>query len=121
MYIFVEWSIDVAHHLPNVPEWHKCGKVHGHRYEIRIEVEGEVDPTSGWIMDYETVKGIADPIIVRGLDHTNLNDILENPTCENLVEYLREKLFDKLPGLVCIEIRETARAGAGWRWGDLPW
>jgi 6-pyruvoyltetrahydropterin/6-carboxytetrahydropterin synthase len=112
-YIFLEYSIDCAHFLPNVPEGHKCGKMHGHRYDIRLEIAGEVDARTGWIVDYADVKDLADPVIL-GLDHQPLNSLvgLENPTCENIVGYLRENLpFD----LHSIEVRETARAGAGWR------
>lgn len=112
-YIFVEYSIDCAHYLPNVPEGHKCGKMHGHRYDIRLEICGEVDPISGWIVDYADVKQAMDSHI-ESLDHHTLNDIhgLENPTCENLVRWIRLIGF---PGLHSIEVRETHRAGAGWR------
>lgn len=111
-YIFLEYSIDCAHYLPNVPEGHKCGRMHGHRYDIRLEVAGDVDPVSGWIVEYDHIKELADPVIM-GLDHQNLNEIegLSNPTCENIVAYLLRKLpfnFSK------VEVRETHRAGAGW-------
>lgn len=113
-YVFLEYSIDCAHFLPNVPDGHKCGKMHGHRYDIRLEIEGETDPKTGWIIDYADIKAVADPIVM-GLDHRALNEIggyLSNPTCENIVRYLSAKL--PLP-LSAIEIRETNRAGAGWR------
>ena len=112
-YIFLEYSIDCAHYLPNVLKGHKCGQMHGHRYDIRLEIAGDVDAVTGWIVDYADVKDLADPVIM-GLDHKSLNNIdgLENPTCENIVRYLRDNLpFD----LQAIEVRETARAGAGWR------
>ena len=112
-YVFLEYSIDCAHFLPNVPAGHKCGRMHGHRYDIRLEIAGDVDPQTGWIIDYADIKEIADPVI-KALDHTPLNEIpgLENPTCENIVAYLRKELpLD----LHAIEVRETARAGAGWR------
>lgn len=125
-YVFLEYSIDCAHFLPNVPEGHKCGKMHGHRYDIRLEMMGEPDPKSGWIMDYADIKTALDPIIMA-LDHQTLNDIpgLSNPTCENIVWYLREKITatDAAPydrdfiHLASIDVRETNRAGAGWRKG----
>jgi len=112
-YVFLEYSIDCAHWLPKVPVDHKCHRMHGHRYEIRLEIQGAPDAT-GWIIDYADIKEIADPIIM-GLDHRVLNDIegLENPTCENLVGYLRHEL--SMLWLSSIEVRETDRAGSGWR------
>lgn len=115
-YVFLEYSIDCAHFLPFVPDGHKCGKMHGHRYDIRLEIEGAPDRETGWIIDYADIKTIADPIIM-GLDHQTLNEIggLTNPTCEHIALYLSECLTLKLPELSTIEVRETARAGAGWR------
>lgn len=114
-YLFVEYSIDSAHFLPLVPKGHKCGNMHGHRYDIRLEISGEVG-WMGWIIDYADVKALADPLI-NGLDHQSLNQIagLENPTCEYIVDYLRRGLIELLPGLNAIEVRETGRSGCGWR------
>ena len=113
-YVFLEYSIDCAHFLPNVPEGHKCGRMHGHRYDIRLELAGDPGSETGWIMDYADIKAVFDPVIMA-LDHRTLNEIsgLSNPTCENIVMYLRRMLpSDELNA---IEVRETARAGAGWR------
>ena len=112
-FVFLEYSIDCAHWLPRVPDDHKCHRLHGHRYQIRLEVAGEVGEM-GWIIDYADVKALADPVIL-GLDHQPLNELpnLDNPTCENIVSYLRDRLA--IPGLSSIEVRETDRAGSGWR------
>ena len=114
-YVFLEYSIDCAHWLPNVPEGHKCHRMHGHRYQIRLEISGYSKPPYGWIIDYDEIKAVAD-LVIMGLDHRTLNDIegLENPTCEHLVEYLRHNLRDRL-ALTSVEVRETDRAGSGWR------
>lgn len=112
-YVFLEYSIDCAHWLPNVPDGHKCKTMHGHRYEIRLEITGEVNEI-GWIVDYADVKAFADPVVMA-LDHQPLNLLpgLHNPTCENIVTYLRDNLG--ITGLCAIEVRETDRAGSGWR------
>lgn len=113
--IFIEYSIDAAHWLPNVPEGHKCGKMHGHRYDIRIEISGEPDPTSGWILDYAEARKSIDPFIQK-LDHATLNDIpgLDNPTCENITLRIRDWLWVLGFAPSRIEVRETARAGCVW-------
>ena len=46
MEIFKEFTIEAAHHLPNVPVGHKCGRLHGHSFRIEMHVRGPIDPTS---------------------------------------------------------------------------
>lgn len=112
--IFIEYSIDAAHWLPNVPAGHKCGKMHGHRYEIRLEIAGAPGAETGWIVDYAEARTSIDRFIDK-LDHAILNDIpgLENPTCENIVLWIKARL-DGWFNLSRIEVRETHRAGCVW-------
>lgn len=114
--IFLEYSIDSAHWLPHVPKGHKCGRMHGHRYDIRIEISGKPNQKTGWIIDYADAKKRIDPFIDR-LDHQTLNNIpgLENPTCENIAMWFKMQLAEWFPGLSRIEVRETHRAGCVWR------
>lgn len=46
---------DAAHVIPHHP---KCGRLHGHTYALHAEVHGEVDPQSGFILDFGTVKAV---------------------------------------------------------------
>ncbi len=55
MEIFKEFSIEAAHLLPNVPEGHKCRRLHGHSFQIAIHVRGALEPKSGWVMDFADV------------------------------------------------------------------
>ena len=32
--IWKEFTIEAAHRLPNVPEGHKCARLHGHSFRI---------------------------------------------------------------------------------------
>lgn len=118
MEIFKEFSFEAAHLLPNVPEGHKCGRLHGHSYLIRIVVAGDVDDHTGWIIDFADIKAAFKPIYNQ-LDHYYLNDIegLENPTSENIARWIWRKLKPKLPELSRIEIRETCTSGCHYR-GD---
>ena len=111
MTVFIEDSFDSAHWLPKVAEDHKCRRLHGHTYRIRLEWDGFVDPVSGFVIDYADLKQIWGPIKER-LDHYCLNDILENPTCELLAEYIAKQMGRKRPAR--IELRETERCGVVW-------
>lgn len=112
MEIYKEFSFEAAHRLPNVPEGHKCGRLHGHTFYVRVYVTGEVDPHSGWVMDFAEIKAVFSPIYDQ-LDHYYLNDIegLENPTSENLAKWIWDKLKPELPCLSQIEVRETCTSG----------
>lgn len=103
-----EFRFESAHRLPNVPEGHKCARLHGHSFVCEVCVKGRVDAKTGWFIDYEEIKDAIEPIRKR-LDHFYLNEIegLENATSENLAAWIWVRLHGRLPGLHRISIRET--------------
>ena len=111
-----EFPLESAHFLPQVPEDHKCRRVHGHGFVIEVHVEGEVDPRSGWLLDYAELRAAFEPLR-RRLDHRLLNDLpgLENPTSENLAAWIWRELKPALPPLVEVTVRETAWARCSYR------
>jgi 6-pyruvoyltetrahydropterin/6-carboxytetrahydropterin synthase len=111
--IWKEFTFDSAHYLPNVPVDHKCGRMHGHTFKVRVEVSGDFAGDLGWVMDFSTVKDVVDPL-VKMIDHTVLNDFmdLENPTSENLAVWFWNKIKPDLPALTAIEVQETCNSGA---------
>lgn len=120
MEIWKEFTFEAAHLLPNVPEGHKCRRLHGHSYRVRVYVQGEPDGHLGWIMDFADIKAACEPILDR-LDHRYLNEIegLENSTTEILARWIWERLQPVLPGLSKVEIGETCTTGCVYE-GDPP-
>ena len=118
MEIFKEFTFEAAHRLPNVPEGHKCARLHGHSFRCEVHVQGPVDEHAGWIMDFADVKAAFDPLH-SVLDHHYLNEVdgLENPTSEVLARWIWERLSDSLPGLSAVIVRETCPSGCTYR-GD---
>nr|WP_267618390.1 6-carboxytetrahydropterin synthase QueD [Gordonia bronchialis] len=112
MEIFREFTFEAAHRLPNVPDGHKCARLHGHSYRIAVTVHGEINEAFGWVIDFGDLKKEVQPLIDE-LDHRLLNDItgLENPTSENLAVWIWDRLATRIPGLQLIEVRETAASG----------
>ncbi|WP_068546540.1 6-carboxytetrahydropterin synthase QueD [Thalassotalea crassostreae] len=110
--IYKEFTFEAAHKLPNVPDGHKCGRLHGHSYNVRIHLKGTVDKNSGWFIDFSDVKTIFKPIYNQ-LDHHYLNDIegLENPTAEVISKWIWNKLKPELPELFAVELMETCTCG----------
>ncbi|MGK5729990.1 6-carboxytetrahydropterin synthase QueD [Streptomyces sp. URMC 124] len=116
MEIFREFTFEAAHRLPNVPEGHKCARLHGHSYRVIVHVEAPVDPESGWVMDFGDLKKAFKPLEAQ-LDHYYLNDIegLENPTSEVLARWIWERLKPTLPDLSALTVRETCTSGCTYR------
>lgn len=110
--LFKVFQIEAAHFLPNVPQGHKCRRMHGHSFRIEVHVRGEVDAESGWVMDFAELSAAFKPLFEQ-LDHHCLNDIggLENPTSENLAEWIWQRLVANLPQLYKIVVQETCTAG----------
>ena len=112
MDLFAEFSFEAAHRLPNVPPDHKCARLHGHSFNVRVTVTGPVDPILGWVIDFADVKKAFTPLLAR-LDHYYLNEIegLENPTSEVLAQWIWTRLKPTLPILSAVEVRETCTVG----------
>ncbi len=98
--------------LPNVPDGHKCKRLHGHSYYVHIHVAGEPHPELGWIIDFAAIADAFEPLWER-LDHNYLNDIegLENPTSEIVAVWIWDHLKPSLPLLSKVVVGETCTAG----------
>lgn len=102
------FKFDAAHSLHHLPATHKCSRFHGHSYRVDIHVTGEVDPKTGWLMDFGDLKKIVTPLIDR-LDHQNLDEIAELPisTSEMLAKYFWDEIQPKLSCLSAVTIWES--------------
>lgn len=118
-----EFIWQMSHRLP----FHNgvCKNIHGHSYQMRVEIEGEID-SNGMIMDYYDMDTILAPLISK-LDHSfcvndddtiMLNFLKENnfkyyvipstTTAENLAQYILDNVkpeFQKFKNLNKIKIR----------------
>lgn len=95
---------EAAHQLPNVPEGHPCGRMHGHGFEVILECAGE---------DLATLRQRWEPLRQQ-LDGRCLNDLLDNPTSELLAQWIWEALADRVPSLSRVRVHETERSGCGF-------
>ncbi len=109
--IFKEFTFEAAHRLPNVPEGHKCARLHGHSFRVEVHVRGSIDPHAGWVMDFADIKAACRPL-EEELDHRYLNEVpgLENPTSEVIARWIWDRLRPVLPGLSVVILHETCTA-----------
>jgi len=82
-----------------------CESLHGHNYKLIVTIEGPVKD-DGMVLDYKILKKKVKEKVISKVDHTNLNDLLENPSSENIVIWIWEKLESELP-LKKIRLYET--------------
>jgi len=116
MELFKEFGFESAHSLPNVPAGHKCARLHGHSFRVRVTVDGPVGDDTGWVMDFADLKAAVQPTI-DALDHRLLNEVegLENPTSEVIARWIWDRVAPGLPGLAAVEVRETCTSGCTYR------
>ena len=75
-------SFDAAHFLPDYPG--KCANTHGHRWTVELGVKGKVDPETGMVIDFTELGKFLKEKVKDRFDHTLINDLIENPTAENI-------------------------------------
>jgi 6-pyruvoyltetrahydropterin/6-carboxytetrahydropterin synthase len=110
------FTFEAAHDLPQAPVGHKCRRLHGHSYEVMLTVRGPVQQPAGWVIDFADIAAAWAPLHGM-LDHQYLNEIegLENPTSELLATWIWQRLVEKLPGLIAVEIAETCTCRCVYR------
>lgn len=59
-------TFDASHYTKGVSE--KCMNLHGHTFRLDVEVEGEIDPETGMVIDFTVVKNVVREIL-RDYDH----------------------------------------------------
>lgn len=113
MKIFKDFHFEAAHRLPMVPDAHKCSRLHGHNYKVRIEATGELMPVLDWVCDFAQIEAIAGVIKDR-LDHRYLNEIngLENPTAEIIAAWILETARTTIHNISSVTVWETDDCGA---------
>ncbi|MDZ7760012.1 MAG: 6-carboxytetrahydropterin synthase QueD [Desulfovermiculus sp.] len=91
----------------------KCEELHGHNFQVRVEVEGaRLEPDTGILLDFKELKQKLNSVL-QTLDHRHLNElepfIQENPSSENLAKYIYTQLKSML-GQYPVQLTEVSVA-----------
>ncbi|MGH3843392.1 MAG: 6-carboxytetrahydropterin synthase [Pseudonocardiaceae bacterium] len=82
------YSFAAGHHLPTLPEGHKCARPHGHTYTVEVVLVSATLREPGFVTDFADLQPFG-AYLDQELDHNNLNDVFGfPPTCELLAEHL---------------------------------
>ena len=124
--VFRKEHFNAAHRLHN-PEWSaeknenvfgKCNNpnFHGHNYELIVQVTGEVNSETGYVLDMKVLSSILKEFVLDRFDHKNLNlDVEEfkslNPSAENIAIVIHSILRPKIDSGLDLKVRlyETER------------
>ena len=128
MKIFRVEQFNAAHRLFN-PKWDdetnnrvfgKCNNpnFHGHNYKLEVELEGPINPETGYVLDMKKLSETIKQEIIERFDHRNLNldcpefkDLI--PSAENIALVSWNILREKLPSHLQLKVRlwETPKNG----------
>ena len=115
-----KYKFESAHFLPN--HQGKCKNLHGHQWVVEVVLEGFINPDSnssewGMVMDFKEIDSIVKPIIER-FDHCLLNNLLVNPTAENIVvnlgQIITRHLIESI-NLIKVIVWESENSCVEWK------
>ncbi len=86
-------------HCLNLEYESKCRQVHGHNWIVTIYCRAAQLNSSGMVVDFTHIKQRIHGV----LDHTYLNDILEQPTAENMALWI----CDQIPECYRVDVQES--------------
>jgi len=111
IYLTRKCEFSASHYYHN-PQWTedensrvfgKCANLngHGHNYTLEVTVKGEVDPTTGFVVDLKQLKDVLNREVVDAMDHRHLNKEVPEfatkiPTTENIAIAIWQRLNEKL-------------------------
>ena len=85
-----KFTFDSAHFLPNYVG--KCKQMHGHTYILEVSIEGKINPDTGMVIDFHQIQYVVQSKVISVLDHRLINDIIPNPTAENIIIWVRDQV-----------------------------
>lgn len=104
-----EFTFDAAHSLDRYKG--KCEALHGHTYRLAVTLKGTPDEED-MVLDFTELKGIVKDSVLSVLDHSYLNNTIEQPTAENIALWIWRKIESPVKRPNCelhqIQLWETA-------------
>ena len=115
-----KYELHAARKLTSLDLEHPCGQLHGHTFSVTVAINGAIEPSKGWVIDFFEIDKIYKEEVHHLLDHKYLNDIpdLSNPTTEHIAEWIWKKLKPQLSGLTKVTVSEGSSYSCTYK-GDL--
>ncbi len=117
MYIISKsFHFSAAHHVPALKDGHPCKRMHGHNYEVHVEMSSETVNEAGFvrdIKDLDTFKRYIDD----NFDHRLLNDVVgdDKVSTECLAKHFYDWCKARWPEVRAVRVQETPKIWAEYR------
>lgn len=115
------FSFSASHQLDHLPEDHKCARLHGHNYIVKVKLQATVLDKNGFVVDCGDLSPL-EKYINEQFDHRHLNDVLGSgieTTAENLAMHLFQTASYFGWPIVGVGVSETPKTWAMYE-TDLP-
>ncbi|MEZ6195508.1 MAG: 6-carboxytetrahydropterin synthase [Planctomycetota bacterium] len=112
------YGFTARHFLPTAPAEHPSSRMHPHDFRVELVVSGDVDPNTGWVIDYGEIDRRFEPLLSQMRDAV-LNEIpgLDCPSSENLARFIFDRMKPEIPLLDEVRVGETPDDQAAYRAG----
>lgn len=108
------FEFSASHQLLHLPATHKCHRLHGHNYQVILELAAEKLDADGFVVDYGLLSPFKD-YLDNSIDHKHLNDLVNfPPTAELLAEHFHKVARALFPSvnIVAVTVKETQKTAA---------
>lgn len=95
---FDGWKLNIHFSAAHcIPFHHKCERLHGHHYAVHCEMDGDLDPSTGWVMDFtpvkKSLKRIADELDHRVIVPTEQGRVTHEVQDDQVVMGIMDKRY----------------------------
>jgi 6-pyruvoyltetrahydropterin/6-carboxytetrahydropterin synthase len=113
------FSFDAAHRLDGLPMGHKCGRLHGHTYEVELFLESPKLDSVGFVRDYGELSQFKE-WLMNTFDHHMINEVVPQPTAENMAQFIYNRAVALYHEVVAVRVSETGNTTALFAPHSLP-
>lgn len=112
------FTFSASHRLENLPEGHKCRRLHGHNYTVEVMLTAHELDERGFVVDFAELDRVRRWMRAT-LDHQHLNDVINGPpTSERLAATVFEWCATHLPNWPGVALSAVRVAETGSTWAE---
>lgn len=95
-------SFDAGH---SIPDYEPCARGHGHHWDVRVQVSGDLDPRTGWTRGSAPLAGSL-RVITEELNGTQLPEMLPGVITSplGLASYFLDRLALQFPAITRVRV-----------------
>jgi 6-pyruvoyltetrahydropterin/6-carboxytetrahydropterin synthase len=109
------FGFSASHQLDTLPKTHPCSRLHGHNYQVTLELAAPMTDSVGMVFDYRRLAPFK-AWLDGYLDHAHLNDVLDgDPTAERLAALLYQVACSEVPAQLVARVG-VSETPTTWAW-----